>query len=573
MTRRSGKRNEYLLRLMDELCDKGLSDEQQQELEALLANDRSAQIDYVRYMDQQAAVRTYSATIRPDGGELATAGGSLSEQTAGADEQPTRDVYQAATTRTNTRPGVRTTLFGLLAGLAACLAVALWLGESSLDDNASSPAKAGAGNSTVPPELMPIMAKLEGAVGARWAGADPLIIEGSYFQQGQQLELLEGVIELLLQGGYRMVVQGPAMIGIGEEGVVDVPRGRFAAYVPPGCPPLNVNSNRAVLVADAGEFGAEIDDKGSVEMRVYYGKVVINIRDAYGPHSSLRLAGSEGVKLDAATGDLFPMLHPNHLHFVRYLTQAETVVSLAQLVSGSDTESKATHSGISLQDGTRVQNYLDTTVDSAGYLATPQLNGIDGVFVPDGTGGPVQVDSVGRLFDGFPVTNGKAWGGAIMARQPSAEQNLPPLRLEFQDGVYGYVNWLHIANKADELCPEGHGLIGIHSNGAITFDLHAIRRQHPNQEVLCFRALVGNLESKPERFEADAWVLIDGEQRFHRNNLSREDGPAIIEIPLTPKDRFLVLAATDCDGDTAFDWITFGDAVIELQPDPKMHEF
>ena len=36
------------------------------------------------------------------------------------------------------------------------------------------------------------------------------------------------------------------------------------------------------------------------------------------------------------------------------------------------------------------------------------------------------------------------------------------------------------------------------------------------------------------------------------------------EILLTDRDRFLVLAATDDGGDTAYDWVAFGDAVIEL---------
>lgn len=573
MSRYSNKQNNYVMQLVNELCDRGLPDDKKQEFEALLADDRSAQIEYVRYMDLQAAVREYSATIDSSGRPPATRGNRFEEGASEKLEEPQGGAVPTERPVIRSHLSVQNLAMGLFAGLAACLAASLWLGSGALQDRPTEGADEVAEGSTDSAEQLPVMAKLEGAVGTRWAGADPIIIEGSYFQQGQQLELLDGLAEILFQGGYRMVVQGPALIGIGEEGVVNLTRGRFAAYVPPGCPPLKVASKRAVLVADSGEFGAEIDVDGSVEMRVYYGKVAINVRDAFGPHSSLRLAGSEGVKLDAATGNLLPLLHPNLLHFVRYLTPAETVVSLAQLVSGSETDSQATRSGISLEDGARIHDYLPTIVESHGYVGTPKLMGVDGVFVPDGSGGPVQVDSVGRLFDRFPATSRKAWSGAIMARQPTAEQFLPPLRLEFQNGVYGYKNWLHIANKADELCPEGHGLIGIHSNGAITFDLHAIHREHPHQIALCFRALVGNLESKPERFEADAWVLIDGEQRFHVGNLSREDGPAIIEIPLTPKDRFLVLAATDCDGDTAFDWIAFGDAVIEMRPDPRVQEF
>jgi hypothetical protein len=35
-------------------------------------------------------------------------------------------------------------------------------------------------------------------------------------------------------------------------------------------------------------------------------------------------------------------------------------------------------------------------------------------------------------------------------------------------------------------------------------------------------------------------------------------------LPLSDQDRFLVLAVTDAGGDTAYDWVAFGDAVIEM---------
>jgi hypothetical protein len=104
----------------------------------------------------------------------------------------------------------------------------------------------------------------------------------------------------------------------------------------------------------------------------------------------------------------------------------------------------------------------------------------------------------------------------------------------------------------------------MHSNCGITFDLHALRAKYPNKRAVRFRAIVGNLESKLEAFVADAWVLVDGELRYRREAFSREDGPDTIDIPLSDRDRFLVLAVTDSGRNTAYDWVAFGDPLIEL---------
>jgi hypothetical protein len=569
MSTHSTNRHPHLMQLLDELCDQGLPDEKQRELESILTCDRSARLAYVRYMDLQAGIREHAAGEEEEDGEMLPESllmdPALYEDSAAVNQRRARNAPQDGPRYSYYRPGRFATIAACATLLAVVGGVVLWLqrGGSELrlaNRNAEATAPV-------------ILAKLEGAVGATWAGEEPYIIEGTYFPQGTELELREGLAEIQMASGARVVLQGPASVGIESGNAVQLAKGRVAAYVPADCGPFFVKSDRGTLSADAGEFGAEVDEDGSVEMRVYYGKVTLAVRDAYGPHSSLRLTGSEGARLEAKTGELFPMLHPDHLRFVRYLSQAETVVSLAELVAGDAGTTELMHSGIHLKDGERVGSYQDTLTETAGYLSTTGLSGIDGVFVPDGSVGSVQVDSIGRRFAHFPVTSGKAWSGAIMARRPSTEHHLPPLKLEFQDGVYGYVNWLHIASKAEELSPEGHGLIGIHSNGGITFDLHAIRRKHPNCEASLFRALVGNLEAKPERFEADAWVLVDGEQRYFRRAFSREDGPAMIEIPLTSKDRFLVLAVTDSGGDTAFDWVAFGDAVIEMRLDPRYREF
>ena len=559
----SHEEHDRLQALLDDLCNAKLDSAGQQELQLLLDGNHAAQVAYVRYVDLQAGIRNYTLDAAdPDSvlydALVAEAPHASNSRRLLSDLDEHQRAFSLGRGRTLAAVGT----------IAAALVVATFVAwQNSNTNNAGSPLVAQ--QSDAPLRL----AKLHGAVGARWAGEQPVIVEGSYFVQGQQLELTEGLAEIIFASGARIVVQGPASIDIVDGQSIRLPEGRVAAYVPNELGPFYLDTGRTILTAANGEFGAEIDAYGSVEMRVYYGDVSLKVHGEFGPGRQLHLTGSEGARFDSNAGQLSTMLRPNHLHFVRFLPEAETTINLVDLVSGVTSSDEFVHSGISLADGTRVRNYADTVEDPGEYISTPSLRGVDGVFVPNGSKGPNQVDSIGRRFDQFPTTTGKSWSGAIMARRPSSEHNLSPMRIDFQDGIYGYVNWLHVASKAEELCPDNRGLIGIHANGGITFDLHAIRRQYPNHEALCFRALVGNLEAKPERYEAEAWVIIDGEQRYHRSGFSREDGPDLIEIPLHSKDRFLVLAATDSDGDTAFDWVTFGDAVVEMQLDRRRQTF
>ena len=63
---------------------------------------------------------------------------------------------------------------------------------------------------------------------------------------------------------------------------------------------------------------------------------------------------------------------------------------------------------------------------------------VDGVFIPDGRAGPVQVDSAGHVFDEFAATANMAWqyiwaGGALdtPTKLGDVDYALPPHGLLF----------------------------------------------------------------------------------------------------------------------------------------------
>lgn len=586
MTLSSGDNANEQYELVGRLCNEDLDAASRNRLSDLLANDVEAQKLYVRYLDLQVAIRTQAQSLDDEDFallEVQTALDAALISGSGEADAEKRDGAPSVAAIGLDLPspsGVirfswRWDRLRSLAGhpfvwtaAAAILLVSYLIAaiDRTIDDPGQS---APLANSLAPaPESVVAPARLRGTVGARWAGAKLELPEGEQFEPGQQLELVEGLAEVCFSSGARVVLQGPAIFQIRDDCSASVSVGRVAAVVPQSASSFTVHTSVADLTSRDTEFGAEVDVDGSLVTQVYAGEVAMHFTRGDAAATTLQLAGDHGARVDASTGRATPLTKPSGFHFVRYLPNRETLINLADVVADGGGSRQAYHSGISLLDGGTVNDYGAPADGDGQYRLAKCIEFVDGVFIPDGKRGPVQVDSIGRYFSEFPPTAGDCWGGAIMARRPREEDSLPRIRLEFHGDNYGYVNWLHIASKADELSPQGLGLIGMHSNCGITFDLHAIRARHPNKKIVRFRALVGNLESRPESktntYAADAWVIIDGQLRHQRKGFCREDGPEVIDVPLADRDRFLVLAVTDAGGDTAYDWVAFGDAVIEM---------
>jgi hypothetical protein len=185
----------------------------------------------------------------------------------------------------------------------------------------------------------------------------------------------------------------------------------------------------------------------------------------------------------------------------------------------------------------------------------PGARYVDGVFIPDGRRGPVQIDSAGHMFSDLPETSNETafniWSGGVIRTVDGVP---PSVRTEL--GGVDYAS-------------RGHGLLFLHANSGITFDLEAIRRAHPDCRLMSFRATAGNTEMAPEQGPpawADLWVLVDGQERFKRREVNRYTGPLPVAIALRPNDRFLTLVATDGGNGERWDWTMFGDPRLELVP-------
>ena len=126
----------------------------------------------------------------------------------------------------------------------------------------------------------------------------------------------------------------------------------------------------------------------------------------------------------------------------------------------------------------------------------------------------------------------------------------------------------------------GRPAIGIHSNQGITFDLDAIRKSTPGFWVTRFSGVFGLSESinlgrnyaegakqvKGEEAKVDIWVLVDGEIRFSKMDVCKQDGGLPISVDLNEQDHFLTLVVTEgSDHRIDYDWALIAEPLLELK--------
>jgi hypothetical protein len=229
---------------------------------------------------------------------------------------------------------------------------------------------------------------------------------------------------------------------------------------------------------------------------------------------------------------------------------------LADVVAGGNGFSGRRNAGIDPAIGRAVtvpravrNSIEDFQIGDGKYHRVESISFVDGVFIIDGGRGPVQTDSSGRVFVGFPTTTNRAsyyiWAGGPFP-------NGVPYRTEL-GGV--------------DYAASGHAVLYIEPNKGITFDLDAVRLANPDFRLVRFCATAGNTETAAASGKAavaDLWVLVDGQVRFERWRINSSSGAMRVNIRIGDKERFLTLAATDGGDGDYYDWTMFGDPRLEL---------
>ncbi|HPO69848.1 MAG TPA: FecR domain-containing protein [Anaerohalosphaeraceae bacterium] len=405
---------------------------------------------------------------------------------------------------------------------------------------------------------------------ARWASNGQEMNPGLQLFNGQPLYLMQGVAKILFDYGAEVVIQGPAEVVLISPEKVSLQHGRLYANVPRKATGFIVETPRSTVIDLGTEFGIKVDVTGAMDIHMFKGKANLVLGPKGRAEDNTILTAQQARRIDAETGAMIPIeVQPNS--FIRDFNSQKGLVwrgdniNLADIVGGGNGFGTGQIGyGIDPVTGLFVPFKVPNRPTSAGSGRFVPVHGnpfIDGIFVPDGGAGLVQVSSQGHCFEDCPDTNGLYWIPALNGGQITDWEGGPMVSLLLQDKLYG-----------DAACPA----IFLHSNLGITFDLEAIRQMLPAAQITEFRSVCGISQTGPNRVPyADFWVLVDGQLRFEQRGVKAAQ-LYDITVPIRSNDRFLTLITTDggeefClkDEHGAYaidsDWALFGTPTLVLE--------
>ncbi|MBN1395134.1 MAG: hypothetical protein JW959_08930, partial [Pirellulales bacterium] len=340
-------------------------------------------------------------------------------------------------------------------------------------------------------------------------------------------------------------------------------------------------------------FGVEVAENGDTTSYVFQGSVKVEIlpspacgRGARGEGASILLKAGESARVEKdealggtgiasgtlriVTGDVVAVLPK----FVRRIYEPSKLLDLLDVVAGGDGTGRRREHGIDPATGKQDTWFVDgQRTDDHAYHRVAWNPLIDGVFMPYvPTSLPpqpqeVQLDSAGNTFDDF-----------LKARCTEKHPNLHcTLHGDTIGGIWARAadadsaaksGWIYALTNAEQFMPEGRGLLGIHANAGLTFDLAAIRDKHEGTCPVRLRGTVGmgdGPRAYPDSFGmADLWIFVDGKLKWVRKDITAKDGAITAAVTLKPTDRFLTIVSTRGQHGKSYDWMVVGDPVLEL---------
>ena len=315
----------------------------------------------------------------------------------------------------------------------------------------------------------------------------------------------------------------------------------------------------------------EVSNEGYTTSYVFQGSVRVDPRhDAKTTASISRiLHANESVKVVCNGQNQESLLtkEDSPPQFVRNISQrTPKVFDLVDVVAGGNGFSGRRNRGITPMGRVPPSPADQWRMDGDyRYHRVAGMPFVDGVFIPDGGKGPVQVDSTGHTFADFPHTDNMTIG----IRPIWAGVGIPP-----EEGDLRKIKWpVALSLAGVDYSKPGHGLLLIVPNQGITFDLEAIRRANPEWTITSLRSVIAHAYwDNPGAYQADFFVLVDGELRKHFHEINSLNSAIPLTVPLGPNDRFLTLVTTDGGDGIAGDFTIFGDPQLELSKDRRQEQ-
>lgn len=500
----------------------------------LLRNNDAAQQYYLDLLDVSVSLRKLDWTLEAIGArkadvldhELWSALSDAEKNAPAVEFNPpacSRPVYvEKLTFPKNERHINRTSLFVVVTSLAAMLLMLAYVYFN-------------------PPVSAESVAIMRDSVDAVWGNSSLSSLKpGDLISTRDDVRtLLSGTVKIESLLGPEMIIEGPALFEFPDLNKMILHSGRVYVKVPKTAIGYTVRAPSFSVIDLGTEFGVSVANDGSGDVLMFSGKASL-VTGTMGQTRGSQLLTEGSAKRIFAIDQQVQDIPFNPTAFVREMDSRDKMlwrgqaIDLADMVGGGNgLGTGQTGFGIDPVYGL-LQAYkvpdLPIQSGSGHYVRTPWTRFVDGIFVPDGGKGPIEVSSEGHVFESCPDTDGVYWVGAVNGGKFMDWANSPQVMLALDGQEYGST---------------AHPAIFLHTNLGITFNLDAIREAMPSTELKEFRALCGISQSGPGRTPfADFWVLIDGQIKFNQSGTS----PGAIRsicLPIEQDDHYLTLMTTD----------------------------
>jgi hypothetical protein len=441
--------------------------------------------------------------------------------------------------------------------------------------------------------------QITGMVDCQWANESMAAFNGAHVPRGRKYALISGLMEITYNTGAKVILQGPVtyevesavsgFLSVGKltakvdkdkrsaivnqksetstpQSLIPNPSLSTAHY------PLFTIKTPTAVVTDLGtEFGVEVGRQGQTTSHVFRGSVKLQLvgDDSEAEGDAIVLRENETVqteKSDKAGGPAVTVrrISANPAPFVRQMIQPPKFIDLLDIVAGGNGTGQHRERGIDPSSGMEDPLFVAAVRDAdPQYRPITWSALIDGVFVPKGGAGPTVLDSAGHTFDGFQKTDGKAYG-SIWPRSANVKPNKRNENPNY---------WVHFLGRCDQYMPERRGLLGLHANAGITFNLAAMRDRYPGVRPVRLRAVAGVAEApgrhSPDEGTADIYVFVDGKVKLEQMQFRPGQSAFAVDVEIGADDRFLTLVATDGGEGCSCNWVVFGDARLEVRPNTE----
>ena len=414
------------------------------------------------------------------------------------------------------------------------------------------------------PRVYTEVATLVDSIDARWSQTPFGINPGTRFTINRgPVRLEKGVAKFTYDQGVDVLIEGPAQFQMTTPTEIVLKEGKLFAHVTETGAGFSVKTQNSKIIDLGTDFGVSCSQDGDTQLHVFRGKTKMiagsnnhadAVEDVFGGYAREVSSTRKGIRTISLSRGTFVRAIDSH---TRTAWRGESI-NLADIVAGGDgIGSKGTKDGIRWDNGqlaSRKEYYVGQREKGPGkFIPTVESELIEGVFVPDGSQGPNVITKDGSIvWNAPPTCNEYCYNINVSGLISRGSGRIP----EHQQILEG------------KLCgtPENPA-ISMHPNAGITFNLQAIRARYDGYPLAVFTAVCGFSQTVTQYANqfvpgytptTSFYVLVDGQERFSRIDMTPQDGICRIQVELNPQDRYLTLVTTEgTDGKISYGWCVF----------------